>query len=256
MFRLVYRERLSYRVAALAGSATQFFWGFMLICVFQAFSSGAGSAFGPQRIASYVWLQQAFLALFVIWYRDNDLIAVIVSGEAANDLCRPLGLYASWFTRLLAGRLSAASLRALPILVVAALLPQPFRLEAPASLGSALAFALSMVFASALMTALSIFVYVLCLRTRNFHAALLLVAPLSELLSGTLLPLPFFPSGLSRVVSLLPFRFCADLPLRAYSGSIGPDQALALCAAQAAWLMAALILGKLALNRALKGAAG
>ena len=65
-FRLSFTMGLQYRAAALAGIVTQFAWGFLEILVFQAFYQAEPGAF-PMTMsatASYVWMQQAFLALF------------------------------------------------------------------------------------------------------------------------------------------------------------------------------------------------
>ena len=63
-FRLRFAMGLQYRIAALAGISTQFFWGLMEIMIFRAFYQTDASAF-PMTLSattSYIWLQQAFLA--------------------------------------------------------------------------------------------------------------------------------------------------------------------------------------------------
>lgn len=61
-FRLSFTMSLQYRVAALAGIATQFAWGFLEILVFRSFYRAEPEMF-PMTMsatASYVWMQQAF----------------------------------------------------------------------------------------------------------------------------------------------------------------------------------------------------
>ena len=74
-FRLRFAMGLQYRVAALAGIVTQFFWGFMEIMIFRAFYRTDAAAF-PMTLSatsSYIWLQQAFLAFFTAWMMENEI---------------------------------------------------------------------------------------------------------------------------------------------------------------------------------------
>jgi ABC-2 type transport system permease protein len=252
LFRMRFARGLSYRSAALAGIATQFFFGLVFISVFQAFSrESASPPLSDAQISTYIWLQQAFLALSAVWIRDGGLIDLIQRGDAAYELCRPLDVYAFWFSRTAAQRASAAALRCLPILIVAVFLPEPFRLSPPASWGAAALFLPALALGLALATALSMFAYALTVATLSANAAFFLFAPVMEILSGNLLPLPFMPDRLSAVLAWLPFRFCADFPYRLYCGSLSPAQALPAMGAGLAWLAILALLGKAALDAAL-----
>ena len=62
------------------------------------------------QLASYIWLQQAFLAFFAVWILDNEIFEEIRSGNVAYELCRPLDLYNLWFVKtLLCGCLEQSS---------------------------------------------------------------------------------------------------------------------------------------------------
>lgn len=70
LFKLHFSLNLQYRVAAIAGVITQFFWGAFTIFMFQAFYETNPNAF-PMRfeaLCSYIWIQQAFLSLFMVWF--------------------------------------------------------------------------------------------------------------------------------------------------------------------------------------------
>ena len=119
-FRMRFIHGLQYRSAALAGVITQFTWGFMEILLFRAFYEADPSAFPMEfsALSCYVWLQQAFLALYMTWFWEEDIFRSIRDGSICYELCRPLNLYNLWFTRTIAVRLSKAVLRCMPILVV------------------------------------------------------------------------------------------------------------------------------------------
>ena len=146
-FRLRFAMGLQYRTAALAGIVTQFVWGFMEIMIFKAFYRADAASFPMsfQATVSYIWLQQAFLSLFAAWMMDNEIFPMIINGDVAYELCRPVSIYDMWFARNAANRLARAVLRCLPILAVAAFLPEPYGIAAPAGLSCFVMFLLAMV---------------------------------------------------------------------------------------------------------------
>jgi ABC-2 type transport system permease protein len=255
LFRMRLIRGLSYRAAAIAGVATQFFFGLVFMAVFQAFARASDSPpLSQGQISTYVWLQQAFLSLSAVWIRDGGLIALIQGGDAAYELCRPLDVYPFWFARTAAQRLASAALRCLPILVVAAFLPRPFRLGPPASWEAGFLFMPALALGLLVTTALSMFAYALTVVTLSANAAFFLYAPMAEMGSGNAIPLPFMPDWLSALLSWLPFRYCADFPYRIYCGSIPIRETPGVFAIGTAWFLVIAFLGRAALNAALSRA--
>ena len=84
-FRIRFAAGLQYRAAAWAGVSTQFAWGGMLILMYRAFYNSGANSFPMtfQALASYVWLQQALLSMFMLWFYDNDIFDSITSGGVA-----------------------------------------------------------------------------------------------------------------------------------------------------------------------------
>lgn len=242
---------LQYRTAALAGMATQFVWGGLLLMVFSAFRSQNPEAAGLDagQLASYVWLLQSFLAFVMFWFRDNELFDLITSGNLAYEFCRPLDLYGAWFARLAAQRIAAAVLRSLPILVFAWFLPAPWGLQPPASPLAFVLFLVTLGLGLAVMVAISQFIYIGTIVTQTPMALLLVVGTVGEFCSGLIVPLPFLPPGLQEVLLWLPFRLTADLPFRTWSGALSPPEVWAGIGAQVVWLTALVVLGRALLQR-------
>ncbi len=252
-FRLRVQRGMDQKAASLAGIVTQFFWGWMLISVLFAFTSGhADTPMGGPAMVTYIWLQQSFFAFTALWLRDSEIISSILSGNLAVELCRPVDLYFSWVTRILARRVSSVALRFPPILITASLLPSPFRLAPPASAQSFLLFVVALLLAGILLSAISVFIYVLTLVTRNPAGSFLLIGPLGELLSGKLVPLPFFPDSLRAVFERLPFAYTADFPFRIWTGHIGISAALEGIGVELLWVAILVVLGRAALGGALR----
>ncbi|MBD2872731.1 ABC transporter permease [Paenibacillus arenilitoris] len=254
VFKLRLYNGMQYRAAALAGIATQFFWGFIIIMVYEAFYSQGGieAPISLSELISYVWLQQAFLALIILWFRDNELFQLITTGNIAYELCRPSGIYGLWFAKLLAQRLASALLRCMPIIAVALLLPEPYRLLPPPDPATFLLFATTLLLGLFIMVALSMLMYISVFVTLSPSGSMLVFAVLGEFLAGMVIPIPLMPGWLQSIVDLLPFRYSADFPFRVYSGHIPKDEAWIGIGIQCAWLAALIGIGKLAMGKALR----
>lgn len=250
LFRVRFQNEMQYRVAALAGVCTQFVWGFMEILLFRAFYQGGGEMpMTFSQLVTYEWLQQAFLALFMLWFWDKDIIDAITGGNIAYELARPMDLYNMWFTRVAAQRIARALLRCLPILLVAFLLPEPYRMSLPVSFGAFLLFVVSTALGLCVVAALTMLVYALTFFTMSASGVRIFAASIAELLSGAVVPLPFFPEKWRLLAELSPFAAVQNLPLRLYSGNLAGDEVLFYLGMQVFWLVALVLLGRILLRR-------
>ncbi|BBI34850.1 ABC transporter permease [Cohnella abietis] len=254
VFRLRLSIGLQYRGAALAGICTQFFWGFLIIMVFEAFYSQTLTEppISLTQLITYVWLQQAFLSFIALWFRDNELFQLITSGNIAYELCRPSDIYSLWYAKLLAQRLSSAILRCIPVISVACFLPQPYRLPLPADLSTLMLFVVTLLLGLLILVSISMLIYISTFVTMSSAGSLLMFGVLGEFLAGMIIPVPLMPSWLQSIVNVLPFRLCADLPFRVYSGHITNIEALTLIPLQLLWLSALVGIGKYTISKALR----
>lgn len=253
-FRLRMNSGLQYRVAALAGVVTQFFWGFLRILLIQTFTRTAGTAapLGTSQLAAYIWLNQAFLALLAPWILDGDTLATIIDGNVAYELVRPVDLYGFWFVKSFALRLSRALLRCLPILLVAIWLPKPFTLPLPSDPVRLALFILSLSLAALSVVALYMLLYVLTFYTLSPLGVRIVMVTVFDFLSGGTIPLPYFPPIWQKVLSVTPFPYLGNLPFLVYGGAIdGRDLASSLII-QAVWLIVLIVGGSVAMRAALR----
>ena len=255
-FWIRFINSLQYRAAAYAGVATQFAWGFMNILAFRAFYRENPHSFPMEfsQLASYVWLQQAFLALFMLWYYDNEIFASITGGNVAYELARPMDLYCMWFTKNLAVRLSRAFLRCMPILLVAVLLPEPYGISPPVSMFGFFMFIISIILAFFCLVALSMLVYISAFYTLSPWGVRIMASVLTEFLTGAIIPLPFFPEKIMRIISLTPFASMQNLPFRIYSGNIAGKEMLYGILLQVFWTAVLVLAGRLWISKALNRA--
>jgi ABC-2 type transport system permease protein len=249
------RSALQYRAAALAGVATQTFWGALRIAVFVAFyaslAPGARAPLSLEQMIDYVWLGQALFAI-VPAQRDQAVEAMMRDGTIAYELTRPVDLYGYWYSRALSNRFGATLLRAPPLLVVAALIaPAPYALRPPASFAALALFVVALGLAFLVSAALVTLLAVVAVYSLRNQGALLLLSTGAWLLSGLLLPAPLMPEAIALLMKWLPFGATLDLPLRVYVGQIEVGEAWPVLLQQVAWIAALVLAGRALLSRSL-----
>lgn len=253
-FRIRFIAGLQYRAAAWAGISTQFAWGGMTLLMFWAFYQNGENSFPMSfpELSSYIWLQQALLAMFMAWFFDQEIFESITSGGIAYELCRPCDLYGMWFVKNMAVRLSRVLLRCVPILLVAAFLPEPFGIKLPPDGLSALLFLVSTVLGFLVLVSFSMLIYISAFYTISPMGIRILATSVTEFFTGALIPIPFFPETLQPVIYALPFASMQNTPFLIYTGHIGGAEALGSMAVQLLWLFALVLTGRLLMRRALK----
>src|SRR4030095_16453817 len=155
-FRARFQLMLQYRAAALAGFATQLWWGAIRILVFAAFYgvNAAAAPIGLTDVVTYVWLGQALLALQP-WLADPEVGQAVRSGGVGYDRLRPLDASGYWYART-AGWMLARALPRAVLMVLAAGVVMPlvglgaWAWRPPSSVAAALLFVPAFVLMAAL----------------------------------------------------------------------------------------------------------
>lgn len=246
LFRIRFLNGLQYRTAAAAGISTQFVWGFMELLMFRAFYQADAASFPMsfEALASYIWLQQATLALFVPWSWDMSLFDSITNGDVSYELCRPVRLYNMWFVKTASTRLSKTALRCVPVLLVAFLLPAPYGIVLPADLLTMFWFLLSMLLGFLVLLTFCMVIYMSAFYTISSQGMRMVVTSLGEFLNGSVIPLPFLPGGVRRFVALLPFASMQNVPFRIYSHDLWGREMYLSVGLQVFWLAALWLIGR------------
>lgn len=246
---------LQYRAAALAGVGTQFFWGLLKVMVLEAFfqQNTVTQPMTLQESIGYIWLGQAFLFAVVPWSGDREIQELIRSGAVGYDLLRPTDLYNFWLVRALAMRIAPIVLRALPLLAITILLfPRiglsEWALSLP-SIAAFVAFLAALIGAILLSAAMTMLLTISMMWTLSGEGLNQLAPTLVSVLSGMIVPLPFFPDWFKPILEILPFSSLLDRPFRLFVGNLPPEALFGVLAHQAIWSALLIWFGRFLVNR-------
>ena len=252
---------LQYRAAALAGFATQCWWGAIKVMVYAAFyraspEAAANAPMSLSQVITYTWLGQAFLVLSA-WGSDPEVGLMMRSGAVGQDRLRPVDTYALWFARTAGWMTSRAVPRAALMFFCAGIVLPLLGLDEwawhlPATIAQTLLFAVSMIFVVTLATAVTMLINISVIVTLNDRGVNSLVAPFTIVLSGNLIPLPLFPDWMHFVLFVQPFAGLIDIPFRIYSGNLHGVMALAGIGLQIFWTTILVLVGRLWMERVMR----
>jgi ABC-2 type transport system permease protein len=258
-YRAVFAARflmmLQYRAAALAGIATQFWFGAIMVMSLAAFyRSGHGTRpiTLPEAI-TYIWLGQAFLGLLP-WNVDPEIAAMMRSGNVAYERLRPVDTYFYWFARALAWRASGTLLRSIPLLgATAVLFPSvglaDWALRSPPTTEALALFAISMTVALLLSSAITTLLNISVVWMVSGQGLNAITNSLVIILSGMVIPLPLFPDWAHLFLLCQPFAGLVDIPYRIYFANLSGMAAAGGIALQLAWTLVLIGMGRLLMAR-------
>jgi ABC-2 type transport system permease protein len=152
-------------------------------------------------------------------------------GTIATDLMKPISLPLYFFSDGF-GQTLFHALLIVPALLLALLLVH-IDVPAPAALA---AFGLSFALGYGVNFLLNFLMNAIAFWTLETFAIQMMVRWISDLLSGQIVPLIFFPGLWQAVMLGLPFAAIYSTPLLIYVGTIGPQQYAAVLLLQVVWL--------------------
>jgi len=253
IIKLRFAVQLQYRAAAAAAFFTQFFFGLFIVMVFHAFyaSSNMVQPMTLQQVVTYAWLGQATFRMLP-WNGDQEVMALIRSGNVAYELCRPLSLYSLWYCRLIALRLVPSLLTGIPLFAIVYFLPGGLNPTATVSAAAGLAWLVSTLLALLLGCSISNLIAISTLWTIAGDGVQRILPAFIMVLSGAIVPLAFFPDGVQQLLRLLPFSGLVDIPFRFYLGLIPASGIFTLALLQILWTAVFVIFGAWLLARGMR----
>lgn len=185
---------LQYRMAAIAGVCTQFFFGLIRVMVFYAFYSATTDKvpLTYSQAITYIWMGQAMFSM-VPWNGDSEVQNLIRTGNVSYELLRPINLYNHWFCRAFALRTAPTILRVVPMFTIALfLLPKDYGMMFPPSLGALAGWIITTFGALVISCTITNIINIITLGSISGDGITRLFSAIVTLSSGMIVPLPLF----------------------------------------------------------------
>ena len=240
VFKIQIQKTLAYRFDVYSNIlgqcivmfATAFFWK----ALYTGYDTVQDVALNDMYI--YTIISSAMAMLFSINV-ENRVSDSVWKGTVATDMVKPINLFGIYFFEDLGHTTSVIFQNVVPILVIGSVF---ITIPKPTSVISFLLFMISLV-----MSYLINWLLAACFSTLAF--VVIQIGPmratkehLIRLLSGSIIPMWFFPEGLRNVLELFPFVYIFQLPLDIYIGKVDTVAAMPRVGIQLAWMIILLLL--------------
>jgi len=229
-----FRRYASYRAATLAGAVTNTFFGVVKLSILLTAAEAAGGAlagYDRAALSTYTWVAQGMIAV-VVMFGGAELAERVRTGDVAIDLGRPVHPLAAWLAEDLGRAGQAGLIRFFGPLAVGGLL---YGLSVPQHAATVPLFGVSAVLAVVVSFCCRLLVNLVAFWLLDVRGVLSLYMVASNVLSGLIVPVAFFPGWLQVVAHATPFPAILQIPVDiAVERVTGVDALLGL-GVQAAW---------------------
>jgi ABC-2 type transport system permease protein len=241
--RLAIQRQFTYRAAALAGLATNLFFGLLRAAVMVALYGARQQVEGMtvQDAITYTGLTQALIAYLAL-FSWMDIIRSVHSGEIGGDLLKPVNYFAFWMAKDLGRALVNLLTRGLTIMVFYAVVFDISYPRLPAQwLGLALAILLAWLVSFSFRFLVNLFAF----WTPNAIGFARFFYALSWFASGFMMPLRYFPDWFVHLCNLTPFPSMVSTVTEVYLGLLSGPQVFRALFFQAVWALILIGAGQL-----------
>lgn len=192
-------------------------------------------------IQGYDWNQMILYALIVAFLNatlsmgtEMNLSEKILDGSIASDLTKPVDIQHMSFFQALGESAVEGGISLAVISVLAVLLTDLSAYADPVRL---LLFALSLVLAFLLKFCLAYLGGLLCFFTSNGFGVVYLRQVITDIFSGAMLPLSFYPLWFQKISGVLPFQASVYLPTQIFLGRVEGTELAVTLLVQFAWVV-------------------
>jgi ABC-2 type transport system permease protein len=202
-----------------------------------AYGSGAvgtgASVVGLESMITYTVISVLLGSIFQTGVQ-NRIYHQVREGNIALDLMRPLPLLGIYFSDDIGVMVSELVNKAVPLLLSTLLL---FGFPLPAGVGALAGFMVSCLFSFMILWLMSAMVGLVAFWVAELGDLGMFKDVTVRVLSGSLVPLWFFPDPVQRVSEWLPFQYTYQTPIGIYIGQIPTGDAVRAICIQALWVI-------------------
>ncbi len=172
---------------------------------------------------------------------DQDMAQDVMEGKISMALIKPVSVQWMYISQALGETAFRLGMLSAPVAVVLALI---FPVRPPKTPAYAVLFFLSLIGSVMLVATLNFIVGSCAVRLKSILGLLRAKFFVQELLSGLLIPMTMFPSGLQKLLALLPFEHIGYTPMLIYLGRLNYRRAAGALAVQLLWVVLLALFGR------------
>jgi ABC-2 type transport system permease protein len=248
--RKSFQQSLQYRIANYSGFAVNTFFFVVRAYVFMALYENRDvvAGYNVTEAITFTGITQAMI-MVVGLFGTMEIANAVKSGEVAVDLMKPIDYQFVMLFRQFGRSLYYFFFRGLPIFLVMAIF---FSWIPPHSTVALILFIISMIFAVMITFSINFMVGMSAFWLLDARGLSGLVMGPGLLLSGFILPISFFPSGLGAICEWLPYIGQSYIPVAIYLGKYSGVTMFIMLARQFVWVVILMLFGKALMHVALR----
>jgi len=236
------QNTLAYRLTFILNFLSSFVGLIAVYCLWQAIFADRAelSGFSWEQMKAYL-IVTFFVNSMLSYYSESGITSKVIDGTVAMDLLKPLNFQKARLAESLGSCVLEGLLSSVLICVFAiATLGIPL----PSDGWMAFLFTLSMVSSILVKFGIVYCTALICFWTTSGLGVIWARMAVTNLLSGALVPLAFFPGWLKTFAMLLPFQGIVNTPVTIFLGKMDQQQAILLIALQWGWIILLWFAGK------------
>jgi ABC-2 type transport system permease protein len=202
---------------------------------------------GRDMVSIYSWgsmkgyLLVAFMCNTLLsWYSESAISRKILDGNVAMDLIKPINFY---FARL-SETIGSSLFEALVIVITSVFLILALSIPLPVNLLTWVYYFISVLFALIIKFGIVYLFSLLTFVTTSYMGIQWARAAITNLLSGGLVPLVFFPEWCQGIFKNMPFQYIVSFPASIFLNQVDLTQIGASFMKEIAWIIILFLFGK------------
>ncbi|MBP3965471.1 ABC transporter permease [Paenibacillus lignilyticus] len=233
-FKMRILTTIAYRFEVFTGMASNAVMLLASVFLWKAAYRGIGSVqdVSQDQMIVYAILAVVMGAVLAVNVQ-NDMYYRVREGQIATDFIKPIHLLGMFLAEDLGTTVSALVNQAIPLILLASILFTP---PTPVSLVAFLLFIPSLMLSFLLLWLMGAIIGMISFWVMELGNLGIVKDAIVRILSGSLIPIWFFPGWMATTSSYLPFQYMYQTPLSIYIGKISYAQAGTALVIQAVWI--------------------
>ncbi len=181
----------------------------------------------------------SLMAIFFTTCVEDRVIDSIIDGIVATDMMKPINLYGMYFAEDFGNVISLMFQNGLPIFLIACVF---IKIPNPPNALCFFAFLISLILGFLINWMFAAIFSMWAFSAISMKPMVHLKRHIVRLLSGSIVPMWFFPEWMQSILNVLPFKYMYQLPLSIYIGKISIGEVGKELLIQTCWIFILIII--------------